>query len=286
MHRSKEEKPARPFIDGFIALSPTIFLQDANYPLPPLSGQQQQQQQQLSLPQPTPPTAHSEVTPASSPDLIILASWTGALAKHISKYTLSYNYLFPASPILLLTTSISDLAFHTSAHKLARLAPALTYLTATAPRTILLHAFSEGGAHKSVLLARAFLAQTAAPLPVAAFVFDSAPGTPRYTSNVAAFRRSLPRHAAARALGVPVGAAVLGVTWVLFSVFVGYENNLISKTRRALNDVGLWGEGLGSVPRAYLFSERDDLIWWRDVEAHGVEAAEGLGGRCLMMGEE
>ncbi|KAK1831047.1 hypothetical protein QBC39DRAFT_284246, partial [Podospora conica] len=295
MHRSKKDKPSRPFIDGFVALSPTIFLRDANYPLPGPPGQQQQQQ-----PPPPPPTRPhlpppatsayplaSEASPASSsPDLIILASWTGALAKHISKYTLSYTQLFPSSPILVLTTSIADLAFHTTATKLARLAPALAYLTSPSPpplNNILLHAFSEGGAHKSVLLARAFLSRTSTPLPVAAFVLDSAPGTPRYTSNVAAFRRSLPRHAAARAVGGAVGAAVLGVTWVLFIVFVGYENNLISKTRRALNDRGLWGEGLGAVPRAYLYSERDDLIWWGDVEAHGREAAEGLGGRCLMV---
>lgn len=288
MHRSKKEKPTRPFIDGFTALGPAIYLQDTNYhPQPPLSGQQPPSTATPTRPPPPPPTASfplpapSTATPA--PDLIVLASWTGALAKHISKYTLSYAHLFPSTPILVLTTSISDLAFHTTAHKLSHLAPALSYLTTTAPRTILLHAFSEGGAHKSVLLARAFLSATGVPLPVGAFIFDSTPGTPRYTSNVAAFRRSLPRHAAARALGVPVGAAVLGVTWVLFIVFVGYENNLISKTRRALNDVGLWGAGLGAVPRAYLFSERDDLIWWGDVEEHGRETAERLGGRCLMV---
>ncbi|PMD19336.1 hypothetical protein NA56DRAFT_575642 [Hyaloscypha hepaticicola] len=30
---------------------------------------------------------------------------------------------------------------------------------------------------------------------------------------------------------------------------------------------------LDSTPRVYLFSEKDDMIYWRDVERHGVEAA-------------
>jgi len=116
---------------------------------------------------------------------------------------------------------------------------------------------------------------------VRAFLLDSTPGTPRYTSNVAAFKRSLPRHPVARALGLPVGASVLGVHWFLFCLFVGYDNNIISQTRRALNDDALWDDV--RAPRTYLFSERDDLIDWHDVERHGKETAEALGVRSLLV---
>ncbi|KAK0725145.1 hypothetical protein B0H67DRAFT_465544, partial [Lasiosphaeris hirsuta] len=227
-----------------------------------------------------------EGTTHDTPDLIIIASWTGAIAKYIAKYTLSYNKLYPTTPILVITTTISDLAFHSMKHKTRALTPAVEYLLTTPPKSrILLHAFSEGGAHKAVCLASSYLRSplnpTSARLPIAAFVLDSCPGTPRYASNVAAFRRSLPRNPVAQALGVPLGASVLGVTWVLFIVFVGYDNNLISKTRRALNDERLWA--VAGVPRTYLFSERDDLIRAGDVERHGVESAEEKGVRSLMV---
>ncbi|KAK0648590.1 hypothetical protein B0T16DRAFT_288721, partial [Cercophora newfieldiana] len=233
----------------------------------------------------------SEATHTHTPDLILITSWTGALPKHIAKYTLSYNQLYPGVPLMVITTTIWDLALHTNTTKIAALAPAAHYLLHGGPGgapkkdKILLHAFSEGGAHKAVCLARAYLLASKdanVRLPIRAFVFDSTPGTPRYASNVAAFKRSLPRNPAARALGLPIGASVLGVTWVLFIVFVGYENNLISETRRALNDEALWVDVRGA-PRTYLFSERDDLINWRDVERHGVESAEKLGVRSLLV---
>lgn len=79
-----------------------------------------------------------------------------------------------------------------------------------------------------------------------------------------------------------MGASVLAVHWVVFCVFVGYERNLISQTRRDLNDESLW-EDVRGAPRTYLFSESDDLINWRDVERHGEETAEALGVRSLLV---
>ncbi|KAK0610044.1 hypothetical protein B0T17DRAFT_477612, partial [Bombardia bombarda] len=215
-----------------------------------------------------------------SPDLIIITSWTGAIPKHTAKYIKSYNSLFPGTPILIITTTISDLAVHSTKTKIKTLAPAVETPAYT---NILLHAFSEGGANKAVCLAQAFLAATnhTSPLPIAAFVFDSTPGTPRYSSNVAAFSRSLPPNKLAQAVGLPIGASVLAVTWVLFSIVVGYDNNLISKTRRALNDPTLWK--VAGVPRTYLFSEADDLIRWQDVEEHGLASARDLGVKSLLV---
>lgn len=63
---------------------------------------------------------------------------------------------------------------------------------------------------------------------------------------------------------------------------MGYDNNLISKTRRALNDESLWEVG-SQIPRTYLFSESDDLIFWKDVEEHGVRSAQTCGARSLLV---
>ncbi|KAK4446566.1 hypothetical protein QBC34DRAFT_486781 [Podospora aff. communis PSN243] len=304
-----KKKETLAFIPGFIPLAPSIWIQDAaslanstnnphttNTPYAQSSPSSSQQHQPTRRPaltfsassSPLPLPSTSEATSHGTPDLILITSWTGALPKHIAKYTLSYNQLYPGVPIMVITTTIWDLALHSLDTKIKTVAPAAEHLLHSKRERILLHAFSEGGAHKAVCLARAYLLTSAksgggpGKLPIRAFIFDSTPGTPRYTSNVAAFKRSLPRNPAARALGLPIGASVLGVTWVLFIVFVGYENNVISETRRALNDEKLWVDVRGA-PRTYLFSERDDLINWRDVERHGVESAEKLGVRSLLV---
>ncbi|KAL2174901.1 uncharacterized protein P884DRAFT_279827 [Thermothelomyces heterothallicus CBS 202.75] len=67
----------------------------------------------------------------------------------------------------------------------------------TRPRfsSLLLHAFSEGGAHKAVLLARAHLstATAAAELPVHALILDSTPGTSASLTRLAnGVARALP----------------------------------------------------------------------------------------------
>lgn len=230
--------------------------------------------------------SHSTATaPApGSPDLILITSWTGAVPKHIAKYTRAYNALYPHTPIMVITTHISDIAVHTTKQKITALAPAVDYLRIHHPASgsqILLHAFSDGGSNKAVCLAEAYLASTGRRLPIAASVLDSTPGTARYSSNIAAFRRSLPRNEALRIAGVIVGTFFFAVHWVLFAVFVGWERNLFQRTRRGLNDEKLWD--LRAMPRTYVFSQADDLISWKDVEAHAADAAEKVGMTSMLV---
>lgn len=276
--------PAKAWIEGFSLLGPSICIQ-AKYAARP--GKSSRPSSSASS------TCSGSTTDFNlGPDLIIMTSWTGAHPKHVAKYIEGYQQLYPNTPIMVIRTVIQDLAFRSTKEKMATLAPAVDFIcpgsaTATpgslrpAYSNLLLHAFSEGGSNKAVCLAKAYLGTTGARIPVAAFVFDSTPGTPRFGNNLAAFRRSLPRNRAVRALGVPFGFVVLAITWVLFSLFVGYDNNAISKTRRALNDSRLWA--IARAPRTYIFSEADDLIWWEDVEAHGVEAAKMHGVTSLLV---
>jgi hypothetical protein len=187
---------------------------------------------------------------------------------------------------MVITTHISDVAVHSTRHKIAVLAPAVDYLrrlhSTSSSNHILLHAFSDGGSNKAVCLAEAYLASTGRRLPVAASVLDSTPGTARYSPNVAAFGRSLPGNRILRAAGILVGGFLIAVHFVLFNVFVGYERNVFAKTRRGLNDETLW-EDLGGAPRTYIFSQADDLISWKDVEDHAADAAEKLGTTSLLV---
>jgi hypothetical protein len=254
-------------IPGFRSLGPSIFIQDSNVAC-------RQRWSQLS-----------QSTATGHPDLIIITSWTGAIPRHIAKYTRSYNELYPHTPIMLITTHISDLALHSTKHKTAILAPAVDYVrqrnSTSDSHQILLHAFSDGGSNKAVCLAEAYLASTGHRLPVVASVLDSTPGTARYSSNLVAFRRSLPSNKALRAVGFLIGALLLGVHWGIFCIFVGYERNVISKTRRGLNDEALWN--IRAMPRTYVFSQADDLISWKDIEDHAADAAERLGTTSMLV---
>ncbi|ORY67807.1 uncharacterized protein BCR38DRAFT_336709 [Pseudomassariella vexata] len=278
-----ESLKSRPFIPGFSCLAPSIYIQEAqqtpeyvpsNYAKSTYSDT----------------SAYTAVTTATtrridgSPDLILLTSWTGALPKHISKYTAAYTEMYPYSPIMVITTSIDDLTLRSTEQKTTAIAPAIGFIQGRTGRydsKILLHAFSEGGSNKAVCLAKAYLQCTGHVIPIGAYIFDSTPGTPRFNQNVAAFRRSLPLNPIIRFFGMIFGFLVLSLTWTIFCVFIGYENNTITKTRRALNDESLWP--LKGVPRTYVFSEADDLIWWKDVEEHAEMSAQDLGVTSLVV---
>jgi len=212
------------------------------------------------------------LAPSNSPQLILLFSWTGAIGKHVSKYTDTYQTLFPSSPILVITTSITDLCFRSSAKKQANLQPIIDHIRLTFGNidNVLIHCFSEGGSNKAVQFAEAYHAFVGDKLPCMALCLDSTPGNPRFWNLCNAFKRSLPQNLIVRASGMVVGGVVLSGAWVLYSVVKGPKNNVISKTRRRLNDETYWNL---ETPRAYLFSKSDDLIAWKDVKEHADEAA-------------
>ncbi|KAK1704536.1 hypothetical protein CaCOL14_009631 [Colletotrichum acutatum] len=108
-----------------------------------------------------------------------------------------------------------------------------------------------------------------------AFVFNSTPGKPRFSSNVVAFKPPLLANKFIYTIGFPFGAIVSGMVYGAYAVSVGREKNVISKTRNALNDEMLW-HVTGS-PRMYVFFEADDLIAWKDVEDHAWESDELFG---------
>ncbi|KAB5583488.1 hypothetical protein GE09DRAFT_303045 [Coniochaeta sp. 2T2.1] len=256
------------FIPGFRSLGPSIFILDGSHTAVYQPWSQAQQP-----------------TTAGSPDLILITSWTGAVPRHVAKYVQSYNDLYPHTPIMVITTQVADLALHSTKHKTSVLAPAVKYIrhrhSTRDINQILLHAFSDGGSNKAVCLAEAYLASTGHRLPVAASVLDSTPGTERYSSNLAAFKRSLPSNKAVRSVGLVVGAVLIAIHWVWFSVFMGHERNVFAKTRRGLNDQTLWN--LDGMPRTYVFSQADDLISWKDIEEHATDAAERLGTTSMLV---
>jgi hypothetical protein len=185
-------------------------------------------------------------TYSNSPSLILLFSWTGAQPRYVSKYVEGYAKLFPSSPALVVPTSLKDLAIRSSADKQKMLQPTLDIVlnSGFSYSNILVHCFSDGGSNKAVEFAEAYHSRTGEKLPCHAFCLDSTPGHPR---------------------------VILAILWFSYYVFIGFEHNVITETRRRLEDERYWSPKI--TPRVYLFSEADDIIYWKDIERHGVEAA-------------
>jgi hypothetical protein len=173
---------------------------------------------------------------------------------------------------------------------------------------ILVHAFSNGGAHSMVQLAQAYrdgLASNSpsssssspqprlpAELPVSAIILDSCPGRADFQTLVKVALTSVPKKAILlRLLFTPIAYAM--IAWILSTYALGISENVLSKLWRRLNDVGgpflikmgkagascasaSGGNAVEVVPRTYIYSTRDDMIMWQDVIEHAEEARQAL----------
>ncbi|KAI4922129.1 hypothetical protein J4E90_000557 [Alternaria incomplexa] len=228
------------------------------------------------------PQLSFRATPFSSqngvaPSLILLCTWTGAQNRYIAKYTAEYRTLFPSSRIMVITTSAKDLCFRNSSRKQWRMRPAIEhissyrYLAAQKFNSgILLHVFSEGGSNKACELAEAHYRFTETRLLVSALCLDSTPGHPRYLRLCEALNKSLPQIPVVRHIAILFVSVVLGCIWILYTGIKGYENNVISRTRKRINDPIYFDP---TAPRCYLYSKSDTLIAWQDVYEHLEESA-------------
>ncbi|QDS76449.1 hypothetical protein FKW77_004579 [Venturia effusa] len=202
-----------------------------------------------------------------SPGLIMLFPWTNGEPRHIQKYINGYTERFPESPIIVVTTTLTDLVFRRSSQKQRALQPTISHIIENySEATILAHCFSEGGSNKAVEFSEAYLTRSGSRLPVASLILDSTPGFPRFSNLCNAFNNTLPDIALVRLLGFPFAATVIG-----FLRLFGKENTVIAKTRRRLNDAQHWD--LKNMSRTYVYSKTDALISSEDIEEHADESA-------------
>jgi hypothetical protein len=220
-------------------------------------------------------SSHKDV---DSPSLIILCTWTGAQPRYIAKYIAKYQILFPFSRIVVITTSAKDLCFRGSKHKQHRMKPAVYLISSyqyfnqqCLGTGILLHVFSEGGSNKACELVEAYYSITATRLPVSAICLDSTPGHPRYLRLCQALNNSLPQVPVLRHIALFFASIILGCIWLLYTGLKGFENNVISQTRRRLTNPTYFDP---DAPRCYLYSKGDSLISWEDVHEHAEESIE------------
>lgn len=244
-------------------------------------------------------SSSSSSSPSPSPRLILVGGWMDAREPHLAKYTAKLQALFPDSPILL----VRSFAYHFTGFRSrmpAEIEPAVPLIRsllaaggesttavddaaaaagARAPRPqMLVHVFSNGGSTMLRFLYEAYAWTARAQggggngnddepsLPPHVTVFDSAPGRFSWRASARAFSMGFARRPLV--VRLLLGALVqcfCAAYWILLRV----RSGLLETTWAAHNDRAANG---AEVRRAYVYSEADRLVEYRDVEAHAARA--------------
>ncbi|KAK3322825.1 hypothetical protein B0H66DRAFT_555313 [Apodospora peruviana] len=230
-------------------------------------------------PPPTPTPAVNPPTTPSSPKLILITSWTGALDVHIAKYVLKYQSLYPSAQILLVK-STRKLLFRPRLIQSAVIpaVPIIRACFATSPSPLssppsrpklLIHVFSMGGTSTLANILDAYAASDPSDpiLPGHVKILDSCP-TVFAGNRVATFLSlSLP----GRLAGVIAAPLIYALSYFWAGlVAVGLLRDQLAIWGGKLNAEGNAGE----VRRAYIYSEADVLVDYTKVEAHADEAEQ------------
>jgi hypothetical protein len=209
----------------------------------------------------------STYSPSTSP-LILFFSWNGAAAKHIAKYTVAYQQLFPSARIVLMRCFTAD-TFRMKATYRAQHTPAreVVHEHTKSGGEVLLHSSSNGGGKQVVEFAKGWVEAYNSLLPIRCQILDSGPGLGTWMKSHAAVTASFPKSILWRYLG----SAAVHVLFALVFVFnnvTGSENDMVVMSR-LLNDPEIFDN---RVPRVYLYSKVDQMVDWTEIEDHADQA--------------
>ncbi|POS78978.1 hypothetical protein DHEL01_v202636 [Diaporthe helianthi] len=230
----------------------------------------------------------SDLSLAKSPRLIVLAGWMGAREPHLAKYTTRLQALYPDSPIVVLRSFPYHFTTRISSHprEVGVAVPVIKSILAgyggaddkddaeggaTKP-TMLVHLFSNGGSAALRHLREQYAASSqggeGGSLPPYVTIYDSAPGKFQWQRSVTAFMASATRLNIFARLAMRFFVNCLfGFYWVTHVPWgrPGY----LDRTWLAQNDRQA---NAAEVRRAYIYSEEDALVDYRDVEEHSASA--------------
>lgn len=164
-----------------------------------------------------PPSASTTtLADADSPTTILFCSWMNAFPKHIEYYTKTYMALYPNARIIQVTINTQQFLFQSETTRRREVQEAVTALLARpqAEERLLVHALSNGGARRVYNISGAYREATGKPLPLKAFVVDSAPGIPQFRRDIHAL--GLPAKKLRWYIRVPYIAVVVLVTTAVY----------------------------------------------------------------------
>jgi hypothetical protein len=207
--------------------------------------------------------------------VIFIAFWMNAPPRALAKYVVEYRRLVPSARIIFVRSSSNDFIWRLRTQtRRARIAPAVEAMRGlvTPENPVFVHFFSNGGMSNTTHLLHAWKDATGTSLPISAMILDSAPGSPSLRSAFKAFSFALPRMWILRLLG----KSFLFASLVLFKLIHSFPtlSDPISLAREVINDTSLVRatNPEGTLNRCYIYSDTDELVDFRDVESHSLDA--------------
>jgi hypothetical protein len=209
---------------------------------------------------------------AGQTPLILIFTWNAAAAKHIAKYTLSYQKLFPTSRILLVRCYTRDMFRRTSEYG-ALLKPAMDMVHEHVENggEVLVHSFSNGGGNQVNEIAKTWKQRFGTAMPMRIQVLDSSPTKGPWMKSHAAIAASFPKTLFWTWVGGALVHLLLAGTFVVWTV-LGRENKMVILCRQ-LNDGSVFDN---TVPRVYLYSRADTMVGFEEADEH-ADIAESKG---------
>ncbi|KAF8639269.1 hypothetical protein AX16_010341 [Volvariella volvacea WC 439] len=227
------------------------------------------------------------------PRLIVMFGWMGAQLLHLQKYTSVYQKIYPNTTIALVRCP--PLLFWIPERiRMRKLEPLLEIIKSVGKSTsngnpseagnILIHTFSNGGSFQLANLNKLFASRWPTlqiQITSSAIIFDSCPGDGGLSSAKRAFG-ALVRN--------PILRQFIYVAMTLVH-YIGYLLSLIgllpkaTPLQRLMERLNTPSDGTPAVipwmtkatPRLYLYSKKDHLVPWTDIERHAAQA-EGVRG--------
>jgi hypothetical protein len=205
------------------------------------------------------------------PQTILLLSWGDAQPKHIAKYTSLYTTHWPTATIILVQSGMIDFFWRSARTSAKLIAPVVRILSEVPSDRLLVHVMSNAGSRQWCTIDDALSKASGGErsLAEAKTLVDSAPGRATFRQTWAAVVASLPkgfllRWALKSVLGLAVGFAFL-------NMWIRPKSDPLEKLRMRMNVVPEKARG---VRRGYVYSEQDELIGFKDVEEHALDARE------------
>ncbi|KAJ5715259.1 uncharacterized protein N7483_012440 [Penicillium malachiteum] len=211
----------------------------------------------------------SKALPDASPQTILFLSWGDAKSRYIEKYTSLYSELYPEARIILVETGMADFFWRPESTQRKVVDPVVKMLGKVTDNTLLVHVMSNAGSTRWAGINKAYFQSTGRTLSSASTILDSAPGRAHFQQTWASLTQSLPRAFLPRMILGFVFGTVLCIMHLGKLVLPGPD--IYDYVRAQMNDTTAAVDG---TRRCYIYSEKDEIIAWEDVEEHAKDAQQ------------
>ncbi|KAH7918341.1 hypothetical protein BV22DRAFT_1134666 [Leucogyrophana mollusca] len=235
---------------------------------------------------------------APPPQIILIFGWMGAQLRHLQTYARAYDKLYPEATQILVRSE-PRFWWMTERAKRRHFQPVIEVLNALdcppSPRVglngiapeplacngtrILTHVFSNGGSMQCVTLGKLLSEQGPGPFASAAstsaLVFDSCPASPSFRSIRLAFSASI-RNPVARFFAIAILYG-MHLFHSFSSLLSGKQMGRMEGIKRDMLNPRILPWTNAQTPRLYLFSKKDELVPWSQVQEHAnISRERGL----------